>query len=54
VKQWSASRSLLSLKIIGNTGEDLQVGSELAVDTTRCAEALARAMDKCIAHIVLF
>lgn len=43
------------LKIIGTTGEDLQVGFELAAGTTRQdAQALARAMNKGIAHIVLF
>ena len=43
------------LKIVGTTGEDLQVGFELAVGTTRReAEALARAMNTNIAHIVLF
>jgi hypothetical protein len=43
------------LKIIGTTGEDLQMGFELASGTTRRdAEALARAMNNGIAHIVLF
>jgi hypothetical protein len=43
------------LKIIGTTGDDLQVGFELAAGTTRSdAQALARAMNKGIAHIVLF
>jgi hypothetical protein len=41
--------------LIGTTGEDLQVGFELPAGTTGCdAEALARAMNKCIAYIVLF
>jgi len=43
------------LKIIGTTGEDLQVGFALAASTTRRdAEALAQAMNTRIAYIVLF
>ena len=43
------------LKIIGTTGEDLQVGFALAAGTTRRdAEALAQAMNTRIAYIVLF
>lgn len=43
------------LKIIGTGGDDLQVGFELAAGTTRSdAEALARAMNRIIAQIVLF
>ncbi len=45
----------IALKIIGTNGEDLQVGFDLALGTTRReAEALVRAMNKCITHIVLF
>ena len=45
----------IPLKIVGTKGEDLQVGFDLAPGTTRSeAEALARAMNKGIAHIVLF
>jgi hypothetical protein len=43
------------LKIIGTKGEDLQVGFDLAPGTTRSeAEALVRAMNNAITHIVLF
>ena len=45
----------IALKIIGTNGEDLQVGFDLAPGTTRSeAEALARAMNNGITHIVLF
>jgi hypothetical protein len=53
---WLVSEPVgIPLKIIGTTGTDLQVGFELAPGTTRPqAEALARAMNNGIAHIVLF
>ncbi len=45
----------IALKIIGSTGEDLQVGFDLSPGTTRSeAEDLVRAMNKAITHIVLF
>jgi hypothetical protein len=43
------------LKIVGTKGDDLQVGFDLTPGTTRSeAEALVRAMNKAITHIVLF
>jgi hypothetical protein len=43
------------LKIIGTTGEDLQVGFDLEAGTPRIeAEALARAMNNIIVQIALF
>ncbi len=45
----------IPLKIIGTKGVDLQVGFDLAPGTTRSeAEALVRAMNNAITHIVLF
>jgi hypothetical protein len=45
----------IALKIVGTNGEDMQVGFDLAPGTTRSeAEALARAMNNGITHIVLF
>ena len=45
----------IALKIVSTNGEDLQVGFDLAPGTTRSeAEALARAMNNGITHIVLF
>ena len=43
------------LKIVGTTGEDLQVGFELAPRTKlNDAKAIARLMNHRITHIVLF
>lgn len=43
------------LRIIGTTGDDLQVGFDLVPGTTLDeAQAIARTMNDCIARIVLF